>query len=93
MLGSDHSLDVAAHVEVADDLHLPGIQKLDQIIHDSIRNILVKDLLIAETVDVELKRFKLYTPLVRNILDMDCSEVRESTAWTNAGEFGTMKLD
>jgi hypothetical protein len=93
MLGGNDRFDIPANVEIPDDLHLPRVQERDKIVHNPVRDVLVKDFLVTEAVNIELQRLQLHTPLVRNILDMNRREIGKTTSWTNAGEFGTMKLD
>src|ERR1700675_473047 len=50
----DNGFDVAADVEVADDLHVAGSEQADEVIEDPVDGGLVKHLLVPELVDVEL---------------------------------------
>lgn len=49
----DDRLDVSAHVEVTDNGDFPRIQEIDQVLQDDVRYVLVKDVFVAEAVDVE----------------------------------------
>src|SRR5216683_4573175 len=75
--GGHHRLDVAADVEVADDLDVTGIEQADEVIEDPVDRGLVEHLLIAELVDVQLQRLQLDQLAVRHVADADGGEVGE----------------
>ena len=92
MAGGHDRLDVAADVEIPDHLDLPGVQELDEVVQYPVGDVLVEDMLVAKAVDVELEGLQFHAPLVGNVFNVDGREIGETTAWTNAGEFGTMKF-
>jgi len=55
MAGGHDGLDVAANIEVTDDLHRARVEQFDQVIQDLVDRRLMEDLLIPEPVDVELQ--------------------------------------
>ena len=93
VFGRDDGVDIAAHVEIPHDFHIPRVKKLHQIVQNKIGHVLVEDLPVAETIHVQFKRFKLHAFLVGYIFDPDCGEIGKTRPGANAGEFGTGELD
>lgn len=93
MGGCDDGVNVAADGEVAGDRDFVWIQKVDQVLNDDVGDVFVKDLLIAEAIDVKLQRFEFNAVCVGNVLDANRGEVRKAAAWAQAREFGAGELD
>src|SRR5437588_3289348 len=93
MMGRDHRLDVAADIEVTDDLHESRIEQGYEVIEDSIHGCLVEDLPVAKLVDVELQRLELDQLLVGDVPDVDRGEVGEAGIRRQAGELGNREVD
>src|SRR2546425_5166974 len=91
--GRHHRLDVAADVEVADDLYEPGIEQGHEVIEDSIDGGLVEDLAVAKFIDVELQRLEFDQLLVRDVSDMDRGEIGKAGIGRQAGELGNREID
>jgi len=67
--GGDHGLDVAADVEIAHDLDPLGVEFRDEVVEDTIDDILVEDVFGAVVIDIELQRFEFDTAGVRHVTD------------------------
>src|ERR1700736_1260765 len=93
MAGRHHRLDVAADVEVADDLDEPRVEQGHEVIEDSIDGRLVKDLPVAELVDVQLQRLELDQLLVGDISDANGGEIGEAGIGRQARELGDREGD
>lgn len=74
----DNGFDVAANAKVAHDRHFPRIEKIHQVIEDSIRNILVKNSLVAKLVQIKLEALQFHAPVFRNVFDLNGGKVREA---------------
>ena len=74
----DDGLDVATNAKVADDRHFPRIEKIHQIVEDSIRNIFVKNSLVAKLVQIKLEALQFHAPVFRNVFDLNGGKVREA---------------
>src|SRR5688572_32148020 len=55
----DHRLDSAAHGEVADDGHAPGLASGDEVVEDLVGDRLVEDAAVSELDHVVLERLQL----------------------------------
>src|SRR4051812_1593236 len=84
--------DVSPNIEVADDLHLPGVQQLHEIIENDVHDVLVEDPAIAILIDVELEALQLHAPVARNVLDEHRGEIRKARGRTDTGELRARKL-
>jgi hypothetical protein len=93
MLGGNNGVNAAAHVEIADHGHLPGLTGSHEIVEDPVDHVFVKRALVAEGPKVKLHRFEFEAQLIRHVLDADRSEVWLPRAWTYAGELGAFHAD
>ena len=66
---------------------------MERSINDRVRDVLVKDSLIAETLQVKLQAFELNTLLVGRVGDRQRAEVRLAGARAHRREFRSDDLD
>ena len=92
-MGSNHGLDVSTNIKIPDHFDLVGIQKLYQVIHNSIGHVLMEYLIVSESIDIELQRLELDAELIRHIANADGGKIREAGSGANAGELRALKTD
>ena len=93
MLRANNGFDIAADVEIPDYFDFPRVKQPDQVIQDDVDDVFMKDAAIAILVDVELQALQFDAPVFRDVLDVQCREVRKTGSRADAREFGTAELD
>src|ERR1700736_1127249 len=86
-------LDVAAHVEVSDDLAILWREQRNDVAEDEVHNVLVKDVAVAERVDVELEGAQFDATRAGHVAHVQHREIGKTRARTQAGELGNRELD
>lgn len=89
----DNCLDSAPYVEIPRHFGSHRIARLDYVVENLIRDVLVECADAAVRKHVELERFKLDAQSVGYVFDIDGSEVRLTGFGTHAREFGTCDVD
>ena len=72
---------------------VPGTEQLDQIGHDDIDAVFVEVAVVPEAEEVEFQRFTFYHVLVRDIGNINGSEIRLAGFRAQAGKFGAIEFD
>ena len=94
-----HEIDYEIHgeemqyVEITLDLNSQRIARGDKIVEDHIDNVFVKDLYVAERIDVEFQALEFDAAFVGNVFELDDSEVGEIRERANGGELRHLELD
>src|SRR5258705_12754432 len=65
------------------------IGRADEVLEDTIHDVLMKDLQGPERIDVQLERLQFNAKLVRNVVDLNCGEVRKIRERTDCSELRT----
>lgn len=89
----DHCFDPAPYVEIPRYLGSHRLARLDYVVEDLIRDVLVECADAAVRKHVELKRFQLNAQPVGYVFDIDRSEVGLTGFGTYAREFRTRDID
>src|SRR6476620_722184 len=93
ILRGDDRLDIAANVEIADQLGPAGPAGQDELVEDAIHHGLVEDMLVAITVEIELEGAQLDNVLVGDESKVNRGEIRVPGERTETGELRTTELD
>jgi hypothetical protein len=86
VLDGDDRLDVAAHLEVTDDLDPTWLRRGHEVVEDLVDDRLVKSVLVTIVVQVELERPELDDQLIGHVPQVDRRKVGIARAWTEAGK-------
>ena len=85
--------EAAAGKEFAPNFDVPGMEEVDQVVHDDIDAVFMEVAVIAEAEEVEFQGFAFYHEISWNVGDVDGSKIGLSGFWTEAGEFRTVEFD
>ena len=69
MMGPNDRLDVSSDIEVAGDVDFVRVEKLDEVVHDDVDDVFVKNALITVLINIKFQTLELNAPLIWNILD------------------------
>ena|SRR5512145_373155 len=89
----DRCVDAAAHVEVAENRHLPRPACPYEIVEDLIDDGFMESSLVAVGPEVELERFKLDAKLVGHVVDANHRKIGLARARAHASELRTFHVD
>ena len=93
VVGKGNDGDAAAGIEGAEHLQIAGSHELDEVVEDHVDAILVEIALIPEAEEIELERFALDHPLIRDVTDRDRGKIGLSGHGAEGGELRTIKGD
>ena len=85
--------EAAAGKEFAPDFDVPGMEEVDQVVHDDIYAVFMEVTVIAEAEKVELQGFTFYHEISGNVGDVDGGKIGLPCLRAEAGEFRTVEFD
>lgn len=85
--------EAAAGEEFAPDFDVPGLEEVDQVIHDDIDAVFMEVAVIAEAEEVEFQGFAFYHEISGNVGDVDGGKIGLPGFGAEAGEFRTVEFD
>src|SRR5437867_7200004 len=85
--------DVSAHIKVALNLYAQRIAGVHKIFENDIHYVLVKNLHVAERIDVKLQTLQFDAAFVRHVREANRGKVRKVRVGADAGELGNLKID
>src|SRR5436190_12242220 len=93
VLSGHRRFNSPADGEVADDRHLPGVDRVDQIIKNLIGHVFVEDSAIAELDQVVLERLELDALSRGYVGDANLAEIGQAGLRAHGSELGTVDGD
>ena len=85
--------EASAGEEFAPDFDVPGMEEVDQVVHDDIYAVFMEITVIAEAEEVELQGFAFYHEISGNVGDVDGGKIGLPCLRAETGKFGTIKFD
>ena len=85
--------EAAAGEEFAPDFDVPGMEEVDQVVHDDIYAVFMEVAVIAEAEEVEFQGFAFYHEISGNVGDVDGGKIGLPGFGAQAGEFRTVEFD
>ncbi len=85
--------EAAAGEEFAPDFDIPGMEEVNQVIHDDIYAVFMEVAVIAEAEEVELQGFTFYHEISGNVGDVDGGKIGLPCLRAETGKFGTVEFD
>jgi hypothetical protein len=93
MFRHDVGEDAAAHVELGSETHKARLGGSDQVIQDTVGDILVEMAFVAERPDVELEAFQFDALLISDIVKDERGKIWLAGLGTQAGELRDFHMD
>jgi hypothetical protein len=93
ILGTDGECDSAACGESCGNDGLARRARFDEIVQNAICNRFVKRALVSIRSEIKLERFAFHAEIVRNVIDVDPSEIGLARDRTNGREIVCFKVD
>ena len=90
---TNHSPDVSTNIEIGGDIHFPGVEKFNEVIHDPVGHVFVKDALVAKSVDVKLEALEFHAPISGLVGDQNLRKVGEPRLRTHASELRALEIN
>lgn len=85
--------EAAAGEEFAPDFDVPGMEEVDQVVHDDIYAVFMEVTVIAEAEEVELQGFTFYHEISGDVGDVDGGKIGLPCLRAETGKFGTIEFD
>lgn len=85
--------EAAAGKEFAPDFDVPGMEEVNQVIHDDIDAVFMEITVIAEAEEVELQGFTFYHEISGNVGDVDGGKIGLPCLRAETGKFRTVEFD
>jgi len=86
-------VDATPDLEVSHHAHAKGPAGLDEILEDSVGDVLVERSFIAEGPEVELQGFQLQAQFGRGVCNVDGGEIGLPRSWAKTGELGALEVN
>ena len=83
--------EAAAGEEFAPDFDVPGMEEVDQVVHDDIYAVFMEVTVIAEAEEVELQGFTFYHEISGDVGDVDGGKIGLPCLRAETGKFGTIE--
>ena len=93
VIGKGMNGDAAARCEFAENFDVFRIHQCDQVFHDDVDTVFMKIAVVAEAKEVEFQGLAFHHFDMRDVADVDGSEVRLPSHGAEAGEFGADEFD
>jgi hypothetical protein len=93
VVDSNHRLNAAPNVEITPNFTANRINGGDNVIQDSIGNMFVENPLIPVGEHVKFQGFQLDDLLIRDITDMNGTEIRLTRLGAHCRELGTLDIN
>ena len=81
--------NAAARREGCRQLHPAGLEHIDQVVQNSVRNVLIEDALIPKLLQIQFQTFQFDAKFIRNVLKRKCPKIRLSRFGANRRELWT----
>ncbi len=93
MLDDDLAVQAAPRRPATFDSRPPRLYDGHKVVHDSVRDRLVKNALVAKSLQVHFQAFQLDAQLVGYVSEDDRPEIGLPRFWANRGKLGTVMFN
>src|SRR5687768_346605 len=90
---ADNGFDISAHVKIAFDLDLQRVASPHEIFQNDVDHVFVKNLYLAERIDIELQTFEFDTALVRHVFEANNRKIGKIGKRANRRKFRHLEFD